>query len=104
MTRRSSMFHRHKHVITATEVGPMGSTGVVGQVLRCQSLNDLVAHFSRQSVPANVLEVVRRSAEFNWHGYAGCVSLRLTLIRALRPRKLKTASAPLGNQRLRLPS
>jgi flagellar basal body P-ring protein FlgI len=45
MTRRF-MIHKHPHVITATEIQVKGSTGIVDSVLRFNSLDELVGHFT----------------------------------------------------------
>ena len=57
------MIHKHPHVVTATEIRVKGSVGIVNTVLRFGSIEDLLDHFSRRGVPADVLETVRNNVD-----------------------------------------
>ena len=57
------LIHKHPHVITATEIQMKGSTGVVDTVLRFQSLDELVAHFTSLGAPLEALSAVRQSVD-----------------------------------------
>jgi hypothetical protein len=56
---RHFMIARHPAVITATEIQPHGSQGVVEQVLRFRSLSELIDHFVLLGASAASLEAMR---------------------------------------------
>jgi hypothetical protein len=57
------MIHTHPNVITATEIHLKGSTGIVDEVLRFGSLQEMLDYFNQRGVPASALETVRNSVD-----------------------------------------
>jgi hypothetical protein len=56
---RQIMITKHPAVITATEVHPMGSQGVAQQILRFQTLPELLDHFRSLGVPEEALQAAQ---------------------------------------------
>jgi hypothetical protein len=55
------MIHKHPHVITATEIQIKDSTGVFDPILRFDSLDELVSHFTTLGASFEALNAARQN-------------------------------------------